>query len=168
MSATRSGFRGRKFGLRFWIFLSCLAPVIAFFLMLTPSFHDKYFGMTKNEATAVGSLELIHELEKSYASQHPDSGFACKLEKLGPTQEMLQDARVPINLQTGKWVGYKFEIEGCSSEKDGGFDHYQVTAVPLRQWTSGVRAFCTDQSGNLFYDSNGSASECLFAHNLVF
>jgi len=33
----------------------------------------------------------------------------------------------------------------------------KLTAVPLRPWASGVRAFCADQSGNVFYDHNGSA-----------
>jgi hypothetical protein len=151
MSGTSSGVVRNKFGLRFWIFLRCLALVIAFFLLFTPSFHDRYFGVAKNEAAAVGRLQRINELEKSYVADRRNSGFACKLERLyEPTQ----------NMQTGEWAGYRFEMGSCSSEKVG-VVRYQVTAVPLRQWVSGVRAFCTDQSGNLFYDSNGSASACL-------
>jgi hypothetical protein len=54
--------------------------------------------------------------------------------------------------------------EGTGTEVSGflGFEVLQLlTAVPLSRMKSGVRAFCTDQSGNVFHDLNGSASECL-------
>jgi hypothetical protein len=167
MSTSRSDLGWRRIGRKFWIPVGCLALVFAFFLLSLPSFHDKYFGVAKNEATAVGSLRKIYELQTAYASGHPDDGFACQLKQLRPKENTPDIYGNPMNLLTGEWIGYKFEIVGCIQEKNGVFAHYQVTAVPLRPWSSGVRAFCTDQSGDIFYDRTGSASECLAARHLL-
>jgi len=167
MSTSPSDLKRSRIGRKFWIPICCLALLFAFFLVLTPSFHDKYFGVATNEATAVGSLRKIYELENAYATAHPDNGFACQLKQLRPTDNMPDVYRNPMNLLTGEWIGYKFEIVGCTQEQNGVFAHYQVTAVPLRPWASGVRAFCTDQSGNIFYDHTGSASQCLAARQLL-
>jgi predicted aspartyl protease/Tfp pilus assembly protein PilF len=129
--------------------------------------HDRDVRLVKNEAIAVGSLRKIYELENAYASAHPDNGFACQLKQLWPTKNMPDVDGNPMNLLAGKWAGYKFEIVGCIPEKNGVFAHYQVTAVPLSRMESGVQAFCTDQSGNVFYDLNGSASECLAVRLLL-
>jgi hypothetical protein len=167
MSVSRKVFRRTRIGWKFWIPAGCLALLFAFFLLLTPSVHDKYFGVAKNEATAVGSLHKIYELENAYATAHPDHGFACELNQLRADSHMPDGYAIFLNLRTGEWVGYKYEIVGCTQEKDGVFAHYQVTAVPLRPWTSGVRASCTDQTGSIFYDHTGSASECLAARQLL-
>jgi hypothetical protein len=168
MSISRSDRRRSRIGWKFWILIGFLALLCAFFLQLIPSFHDKYFGVAKNEATAVGSLRKIYELENSYAATHPDNGFACQLKQLRADRNMPDAYANPTNLQAGEWIGYKYEIVGCIQEKKNGvFAHYQVTAVPLKPWASGVRAFCTDQTGNIFYDQNGSASECLAARQLL-
>jgi hypothetical protein len=167
MSTSRSDLTRNRIGRKFWIPIGSLALLFGFFLVLTPSFHDRYFGVAKNEATAVGSLRKIQELENAYATAHPDNGFACQLKQLRPTENMRDVYGNPMNLLAGEWVGYKFEVVGCIPEKNGVVAHYQVTAVPLRPWASGVRAFCTDQSGNVFYDHNGSATECLAARQLL-
>jgi hypothetical protein len=165
MSTSRNDLGRRNIGRKFWIPVGCVTLVCACFLLSLPSFHDEYFGVAKNEAMAVGSLRKIYELENAYASAHRDDGFACQLSQLRPKENML-DAN-SMNLLTGEWVGYKYEIVACAQEKNGVVASYQVAAVPLRPWASGVRAFCTDQTGNIFYDHTGSASECLAARQLL-
>ena len=165
MSTSRSDLRRSRIGRKFWIPTCCLALLFALFVVLTPSFHDT--GIAKNEATAVGGLRKIYELENTFATAHPDNGFACQLKQLRPTENMPDVYGNPMKLLTGEWTGYKFEIVGCTQEKKGVVAHYQVTAVPLRPWSSGVRAFCTDQSGDIFYDHTGSAAECLAARHLL-
>jgi hypothetical protein len=150
-----------------WISIGCLILLFAFLAFLSPTFHDSYFGVAKNEVTAVGSLRKIHELEDAYATAHPDSGFVCQLKQLRLTENTTVVYGKPMNLPTGEWVGYKFEIIGCIPEKNGVFTHYQVPAVPLQFGISGVRAFCTDQSGDVFYAHNGSGSECLATRQLL-
>lgn len=165
MSAPRTDLERIRTMRTFWIPLCCLVVIFAFLLFLTPSFHDT--GIAKNEATAVGSLRKIYELENAYAAAHLDNGFACQLKQLRPKDNLPEMYGNTMNFLAGEWVGYKFEIVGCLPQMKGVFDRYEVTAVPLRPSASGVRAFCTDQSGNVYYDLNGSASECLAARRLL-
>jgi hypothetical protein len=39
---------------------------------------------------------------------------------------------------------------------------------PIARGLTGVRAFCTDESGTLFYEENGSATACLSARLPLF
>jgi hypothetical protein len=130
-----------------------LVGVLEFF---SPSFHDKYFGVAQNESAAVGSLRKLNSLESQYAAAHADKGFACKLSLLQPTDETKP-------LLTGVRSGYKFAVVGCAPGPSGLVAHYALTAVPPSPDRTGVRAFCTVESGNIFYDHTGSGSECLAA-----
>jgi hypothetical protein len=158
--------QGKK-GRKSWIPIACLALLFVIAVVLSPTFHDTYFGVAKNESTAVASLRKIYELENAYSAGHPENGFACQLKQLQPAAGMPSLYGNPMNFLTKEWVGYKFDIVSCIPDKNGVFAQYQITAAPLRAGISGVRAFCTDQSGNVFYDSNGSASECLSARRLL-
>jgi type IV pilus assembly protein PilA len=164
MSTSRSEITGNRIGRKLWIPIGCLALIFAFFVLI-PSFNDT--TVAKNEATAVGSIRKIQELENAFATAHPDKGFACQLKQLRPTENMPDVYDNSMNVLAGEWVGYKFEVAGCIPEKNGVVARYQVTAVPLSPLASGVRAFCADQSGNVFYDHNGSATECMAARQLL-
>ena len=131
-------------------------------VFLSPSFHDKYFGVAKYEAAAVGSLSKINSLEKQYAASHPDKGFACELVVLRPQESGTDTSGQVTGLLNGQRGGYKFAFAACRPEANGIVTQYQIFAVPIRPGITGIRtAFCTDQTGKLFYDPNGSASECL-------
>ena len=41
---------------------------------------------------------------------------------------------------------------------------FSVAAAPIEPGRSGFRAFCTDDSGVLWYDKDGSAADCLALH----
>jgi len=130
-------------------------------VFLSPSFHDKYFGVAKYEADAVGSLAKINSLENQYAASHPDRGFACELVVLRP-QENGNDASGQVSeLLNGPRSAFKFAFAACAPEANGIVMQYQIFAVPVRPGITGIRAFCTDQTGKLYYDLNGSASDCL-------
>jgi hypothetical protein len=149
---------------KFWAKLSIafifLFAVLTFF---SPSFHHKHFGFDQNEHAAVGSLRKVNTLESQYAAAHANKGFACELPLLQPTGKT-QDAFDPnAALLSGEWSGYKFAVVGCAPVANGIVTHYRVTAVPVYPGGTGFRAFCTDESGKVFYDLNGSASECLAA-----
>jgi hypothetical protein len=167
MSTPRTDLIRSRLRRTFWIPLCFLAVLFAFFLVLSPPFHDKYFGVAKYESAAVGSLRNIYELENVYATAHPDEGFACQLKQLQLTDDKPGADGHRMNLLTSEWFGYKFDLVGCTQEKNGVFSHYQVTAVPVKPGATGVRAFCTDQSGNIFFDHTGSGSECLAARQLL-
>jgi hypothetical protein len=149
---------------KFWIasvvFIFLFAVVL---LVMSPSFHDKYFGMAKYESAAVGSLQKINALEHLYAAAHADKGFACQLPLLRPTSKKDDTYDPIVALLGGTWSGYKFAVASCVLEANGIATQYEITAIPIRPYATGVRAFCTDQSGKLFYDQEGSASQCLAA-----
>ena len=64
------------------ISLAFIFVFAAVLVVFTQSFHDKYFGMAKNEATALSTLKKINTLESQYAATHPTKGFACELSPL--------------------------------------------------------------------------------------
>jgi hypothetical protein len=150
-------------GQRSWTKLSiALLLLFVVLVVLSPSFHDRYFGVAKNEATAVGSLRKITALESQYAAAHPDAGFACQLPLVRPTEGKISgEYNATEALLAGEWSGYKFAVTGCVAQANGIATHYQVIAVPAKPGSSGIRAFCTDQSGKIFYDPDASASKCL-------
>lgn len=147
---------------KFWTkLLIGLLLLFAVLVFLSPSFHDKYFGVAKYEADAVGSLAKINSLEKQYAASHPDKGFACELVVLRPQESGTDTSGQVSGLLNGQRGGYKFAFAACTPETNGIVTQYQIFAVPVRPGVTGIRAFCTDRTGKLFYDLNGSASECL-------
>ena len=147
-----------------WITSLVFFFLFALILLVTsPTFHDKYFGMAKYESAAVGNLQKINTLENLYASTHPDKGFACQLPLLRPTSKA-DDAYDPtVALLGGTWSGYRFAVAACVLGENGIATQYEITATPVMPYSTGVRAFCTDQSGKLFYDQEGSGSKCLAA-----
>jgi hypothetical protein len=153
---------------KFWAILSiALIFLIGVLTFFSPSFHDKHFGVAQNESTAVGSLRKLNSLESQYAAAHADKGFACELTLLRPTEGMKKSFGPYATLLTGAWSGYKFDVVGCVPAANGMVTHYALTAVPVSPYRTGVRAFCTDDSGNLFFDYTGSGPECLAARQLL-
>jgi hypothetical protein len=126
----------------------------------SPHFHDSHAGVRQNESAAVGSLRKIHDLQRKYAAAHPDEDFACQLQRLRPAEATAYDPTTA--LLAGEWSGYKSVLAGCTSMEKGIVIRYRITAVPIARGLTGVRAFCADESGTLFYEENGSATECLF------
>jgi hypothetical protein len=142
--------------------------VFVFFLSLlfSPYWHDKYFGVAKNESSAVARLRDINSLEKRYTKSHPENGFTCELTLL--RREATEPGELGHESKlSGEWRGYKFMLLACSADVNGTITHYQATAVPIRPYGTGVRAFCTDESGEILYDVEGSASQCFISRRLL-
>ena len=160
--------RSKPKGWKFWAKLSiALIFLVAVLTCFSPSFHDKHFGVAQNESAAVGSLRRLNSLESQYAAAHADKGFACELALLQPTEDTKEAFGHYATLLTGVWSGYKFAVGGCVPGTSGVVIHYELTAVPVSPYRTGVRAFCTDESSNIFYDHTGSGSECLAARQLL-
>ena len=110
--------------------------------------------MAANEASAAASVRALVTAEVAYSSSHPDIGFTCSLSDLAG----LIDGR----LANGQKSGYAFELSGCGAETEGkGNTKYRVAAYPVTKNTTGIRAFCSDESAVIRVDSNGSAEGCL-------
>jgi len=111
--------------------------------------------MAANEASAVASVRTLMVAEIGFAQSHPKVGFSCSLSDL--TEARLIDGP----LATGRKYGYAFELSGCTPGAEQAIIKFQVVAYPLTQNSTGVRAFCGDESGPVRVDANGSPQDCL-------
>jgi hypothetical protein len=162
MNAPSSGLEQRNAkGWKLWAKLLIVFLALFAVLVFSPSFHDKYFGVAQNESAAVGILRKLNILESQYVAAHPNKGFACELPLLRLSEKRDDTYDTVAALLAGEWNGYKFAVVGCVADADGIVTHYGVTAVPTSPGRTGIRAFCTDQSGQLFYDSEASATQCM-------
>lgn len=112
--------------------------------------------MAANESSAVASVRTIMTAEISYSSSHPQAGYTCELSDLAGNQ-LIEGA-----LANGQKSGYAFELAACAPAIEGGPNaSYRVMAYPLGKNTTGVRAFCSDESGVIRVDGEGSKRGCL-------
>jgi hypothetical protein len=145
--------------------------VIIFLLLLLvlsiPTLDGPNSHRNAREAVAVGKLRRITTLQNDYAVLHPTKGFACQLPLLKPTAATRDDYDADAFLLSSDHAGYRTSLIGCEPELGGMVRRYQITAVPLEPGKSGVRAFCTDQTGVLWYDAGGSAANCLAVRRTI-
>jgi len=120
-----------------------------------------------NEAAAVGNLQKLTTLQTEYRASHPARGFSCELAALKPVSPPNYEYDADAFLVTESNLGYRFALRGCEIGPNGAVIRYQATAVPLVPGKSGDRAFCTDQSGALWYDPTGLAGACLAAQRPI-
>ena len=122
-----------------------------------------------NEAAAVSRLRALNAVEKTFSSAHADKGFVCELPplKTGDKEENSVDYDPPIFIMTGIHAGYRFALSNCGTDAKGVVVHYEATAVPVERGKTGSRAFCTDDSGLVWYDPQGSAANCLKSRRVL-
>jgi hypothetical protein len=150
-----------KSGMRiFWIALVLFVLLAVVLVQSSPWWHDKYFGLASNESAAVNVLRNVNALEQRHAAKHLDKGFTCIMTQLRESQLSSDAYDSSTAMDTGQSRGYRFAFADCAAEANGIVTHYQVTAVPVRPYGTGVRAFCTDESGRMYYDNESSASQC--------
>jgi hypothetical protein len=99
--------------------------------------------------SAIGTMRTLVGNENKFAVAHPAIGFTCKL----------ADIESGTNIANGRKNEYVFEIRDCEAAVGNKSNAtYRVTATPLLHE---MPAFCSDQSGILKADYNGSAIECM-------
>ena len=116
-----------------------------------------------NEIAAEKSLRIIAAAQDKYRDEFPNAGYACSLAALGgnpPSGPPSPQSAgiIKADLASGVRRDYFFEIRGCKRETILGVErvtHYRVVALPLDQGKSGVRGFCSDESGKLKMDPEG-------------
>jgi prepilin-type N-terminal cleavage/methylation domain-containing protein len=117
--------------------------------------------MAANEASAVGSLRSIDTAEMTYSTTYPDVGYS-DLGNLGgaapcgaatPAAACLIDEVLSIAKVKS---GYAFTAVAA-----GGVPAvtYISTALPSIVGSSGQRAFCSDQSGVIRYNTVGATCD---------
>jgi hypothetical protein len=146
-----------------WVWVLCCGGILLFVAAaIIPGLDDRNSRQRANQAAAVGALRTVTELENKYAAAHPEKGFACELPRLRPPEQAQEAEYDPLGfLITRTHSGYKFALGNCHADASEVIGHYQAAAVPTVPGATGFKAFCTDESGILWYDASGSATACL-------
>ena len=162
MSPDNSSRRVRAI-LRTSLFVMCgLLLAAGLLLLVVPTLDGPHSRQLANEAAALSKLRTVVTLQNQYTAAHAYNGFACELLLLKATEQRNEADYDPLRfLITGTQAGYKFSLVNCGSDANRARAHYQVTAVPVERGTTGFRAFCADESGLIWYDDAGSATNCL-------
>jgi len=111
-----------------------------------------------NEASAVGSLRTINTAEITYASTYPDIGFAALTAMGAPSSGAPTSAAAGLldsvlATATPAKSGYNITV---TPGTDTPVSSYQSWAAPITEGQSGIRVFCSDQSGVIRYDASGT------------
>jgi hypothetical protein len=104
--------------------------------------------------SAINRVRVISAAETQFAKAHPELGYTCTLSQLPQSEQIMR-----LLAQNRIDNGYAFEITGCQAavpEKPNAT--YYVTARPLH---TEQPAFCSDQSGILMSDEEGSVEKCI-------
>jgi prepilin-type N-terminal cleavage/methylation domain-containing protein len=115
--------------------------------------------MAANESSAVGSLRTINTAEVTYSTTYPAVGFA-NLSVLGgtaPCTTATSTAACLIDnvLANGTKSGYNFSATAGTGSTPA--VTYTSLATAQAPGQSGQRAFCSDQSGVIYYGATSPA-----------
>src|SRR5579864_921988 len=131
--------------------------------------------MAANEASAVGSVRTVNTAAITYNSTY-GNGFPPSIGAIGTTgsnavsctNAELLDSVLTGNGTTSQKSGYSFnivhgatQVSSSSSTCSGlGYaDGYIITAIPQTTGTTGQRAFCSDATGVIRYNTSGALTE---------
>jgi hypothetical protein len=116
-----------------------------------------------NEASAVHSVRQIHTAEVTHYLANPGYGYTCALSDLAGNERPSSIAKARLiddSLASGTKSGYQFVVQNCVHSEQGE-GKYQIVAYPVTRNQTGVKAFCSDESGVIRFDANGSTDDCL-------
>ncbi len=118
-----------------------------------------------NEMMASYSIRNIVAAEDTYRAEHSERGYTCSLAALtNPTPQAAAGenprAFIDRELAAGKKNGYIFVVTGCDAL------HYKVAAEPAIAG-AGQRAFCSDESGEIRFSTDGKATTCVSRGQLL-
>jgi type IV pilus assembly protein PilA len=115
--------------------------------------------MAANEASAVGSIRTINTSEVTYSSTW-GIGYGAALSNIGGavgcTASSTTACLIDPVLSAGAKSGYTFAAVG-NALSGGQLNGYEVNGTPTTPGTTGTRAFCSDQSGVIRYNTTGTA-----------
>ena len=117
--------------------------------------------MSANESSAAGSIRTINTAEVSYFTTYPTVGYTG-LSSLGmgtaspctpsSTQGCFIDNTLATNGGGNGKDGYSFTVPTATTST------YTSQAAPVSLNSTGTRAFCSDQTGVIYY--NGGSATC--------
>jgi prepilin-type N-terminal cleavage/methylation domain-containing protein len=115
--------------------------------------------MSANEASAVSSVRTINTAQVTYAETW-GIGYAALLTNLGGaagcTASSTTACLIDPILSAGTKSGYTFAAVG-NTTVGGALQGFETNATPVAGGITGTRAFCSDQSGVIRYNTTGTA-----------
>ncbi|MGB7726447.1 MAG: prepilin-type N-terminal cleavage/methylation domain-containing protein [Candidatus Acidiferrum sp.] len=115
--------------------------------------------MAANQSSAVGSLRTINTAEVTFSTNYPSVGFATLAALGGVASTCATTATsgaaclIDNVLATGTKSGYVFTVtDGAQTP----IVTYTSLALPQVAGQTGTNAYCSDQSGVLYYDNSGT------------
>jgi type IV pilus assembly protein PilA len=116
-----------------------------------------------NESSAFRAVRRITTAEVTYYLANPRVGYTCTLSDLAGNERISSVAKARLiddGLASGTKYGYQFVLQNCVRPEKGE-GSYQVVAYPVSRDQTGVKTFCSDETGVVRFDTNGSPDECL-------
>ncbi|HVZ59241.1 MAG TPA: type II secretion system protein [Terriglobales bacterium] len=147
-----------------------LVIVVAIILTITaiavPSFMRS--RIAANESAAVTHIRTLSTAEIAYAQTYPQIGYTCTIAELGPppSGSPLSSTTAGIIdsvLASGTKQGYSFSLTNCAGTPKV---TYNSGGVPTNTST-GVRSFCSNASGIIWYGADGTVSTCQSAGVII-
>jgi hypothetical protein len=120
-----------------------------------------------NENAALVRMNTTVEMQKGYATQHPEAGYSCALTAFAPQfyqqgtptdgTAATDGGNAPADPQGNhESNGYRFSITGCAGTPSM---KYRLIAVPTDA-DSDMKTFCADESGKVRFITTGKPSSC--------
>jgi type IV pilus assembly protein PilA len=111
-----------------------------------------------NEASCVGSLRTLNTASITYSVTY--GGYPAALTKLAPAATATSTSADLIDsvLSTGTKSGYSFSWSAGTTDANGNYLTYSITAKPVTPGTTGQRYFYTDQTGVIRASTGGAAT----------
>lgn len=122
--------------------------------------------ISANEASAISSMRSLGTSEIAYSITYPAYGFTGSISSLGPstgTPTPTAAGLIDSVLTTGTKSGYNFALSSAGNSNPSTTapstpsGDYFLTANPVNTSITGIRTFCTDESGVLRVNSMGAA-----------
>ena len=168
MNVSTKAIRKGARGIRVLLYATGTLILLAVLSLLLISTLDGPHSRTlANEASAAMTVRMIVTLQDEYMAAHAYRGFACELSLLGPIAEQRIPDRSLEFVKSGVQSGYKFSQISCGSDANRARVRYQVIAVPVERGKTGIRAFCADETGVIWYDPDGSPTNCLASRHAL-